>query len=66
MPELVDEGITGFLVDGVQSAVAAVGKVGALDRAACRRMAQARFSDRRMVADYEQLFSTVADTPMWT
>jgi len=60
MPELLDDGVTGFLVRGADDAVAAVGRLDRLDRAVCRRTAQTRFSAERMVADYEALFARVA------
>jgi glycosyltransferase involved in cell wall biosynthesis len=37
MPELIDDGVTGFLVDSLNAAVAAIGRVGEIDRAACRQ-----------------------------
>jgi glycosyltransferase involved in cell wall biosynthesis len=52
MPEVVDEGVTGFLVDGVESAAAAVDLAAALDRGAIRRVAERRFGAARMVDDY--------------
>lgn len=52
MPEIIDEGVTGFLVRGVDQAVAAVGAVRAIDRAGCREQARKRFDAHRMVADY--------------
>ena len=61
MPEIVRPGVSGFLVDDVAGAVAAVAAAGALDRAACRADAVARFSSERMVDEYERLFRRVAD-----
>jgi glycosyltransferase involved in cell wall biosynthesis len=52
MPELVDEGITGFLVDSPDAAVAAVGRAAPLDRSAVRARAVARFGKDRMVDEY--------------
>jgi glycosyltransferase involved in cell wall biosynthesis len=52
VPEVVDEGITGFVVEDEMSAVAAVGRVGGLDRGAVRRQFEARFTARRMAQDY--------------
>ncbi|WP_131747606.1 glycosyltransferase family 4 protein [Frankia sp. Cppng1_Ct_nod] len=52
MPEVVDEGVTGFLVDGPAAAAEAVDLAAGLDRAGCRAVAQRRFSAARMVADY--------------
>ena len=59
MPELLSDGVTGFLVHGVAEAVRAVERVGELDRATCRREAETRFSAERMVADYERLFAEI-------
>ena len=52
MPEVVDEGRTGFLVSDVDAAVAAVAKAVALDRRAVHETATARFGAHRMVRDY--------------
>jgi glycosyltransferase involved in cell wall biosynthesis len=52
MPEVVDEGVTGLLVSDVAQAVAAVERIGHLDRAGCRDRARQRFDAGRMVADY--------------
>ncbi len=59
MPELLTDGVTGFLVAGSDEAVDAVGRLRELDRATCRRVAQTRFSAERMVSDYERLFADV-------
>lgn len=64
LPELIRHGTTGFLVDDVDGAVAAVGAIPALDRSACRRDAETRFSDDRMVDDYEALFRRVVNRPV--
>jgi len=64
LPELVRHGTTGFLVNGVDDAVAAVGAILTLDRSACRRDAETRFSDDRMVDDYEALFRRVVNGPV--
>ena len=52
MPEVVEAGVTGFVVDDVDAATAAVGRCAELDRSTVRARAEARFSVRRMVADY--------------
>jgi glycosyltransferase involved in cell wall biosynthesis len=52
MPELIEDGVTGVLADGVESAVAGVERAARFDRAACRRTAERRFSADRMVDDY--------------
>ena len=52
MPELVDDGSTGFLVEAVDEAVAAVERAGFLDRHGIRQQAVARFDKSRMIDAY--------------
>ena len=59
MPELIEDGVTGFLVDTVDAAVAAVARVGELDRAACRARVAERFSVDRMADRYLALYRTL-------
>ncbi|KOX05580.1 glycosyl transferase [Micromonospora sp. NRRL B-16802] len=59
MPEVVDEGVTGYLVHTVEQAVDAVTRVVDLDRAACRARARQRFSADRMVTDYLAVYERV-------
>ena len=56
MPELIEEGVTGFLVDDLAGAVAAIGRLGEIDRAACAAAARARFGVERMTDDYIALY----------
>jgi glycosyltransferase involved in cell wall biosynthesis len=60
-PEIVVDGTTGFLCDGVTDAADALTRVGGLDRAACRRHVETAFSAKRMVADYVQLYHDVLE-----
>ncbi len=57
MPELIDDGVTGFLVDSVEGAVEAVARIGEIDRAACRAAVAARFSVDRMADRYMALYT---------
>ena len=50
--EIIDEGLTGFVVEDETGAVAAVGRLSGLSRAAIRRQFEARFTARRMALDY--------------
>ena len=58
-PEIVDHGVTGFVCDSDSELASAIAQIGELDRAACRRAVETRFSAARMVSDhltlYEQL-----------
>lgn len=51
-PEVVEQGVTGFLVESVDEAVRAVGAVERLDRRGVRAGFERRFGARRMAADY--------------
>ena len=52
MPELIESGVTGALVQTVEEAVAALPGLAALDRAHIRQHAQGRFSQERMAEAY--------------
>ena len=56
MPELIDHGVTGFLVDTVDEAVGAVARIGEIDRRACRAAVAERFSVDRMADRYLALY----------
>lgn len=58
-PEIVDDGVTGFLCDGVDAAVTTLGKVRDLDRAECRAAVEKRFTADRMVTDYLRLYEAL-------
>jgi glycosyltransferase involved in cell wall biosynthesis len=59
MTEVVDPGLTGFLVSTAAEAVGVVGAAAALDRTACRAVAVERFSAARMVDDYLDVYEQV-------
>jgi glycosyltransferase involved in cell wall biosynthesis len=59
MPELIHNGVNGFLVHGLDEAVAAVGKLDELERRACRADAEDRFSATRMVAAYVAAYERI-------
>lgn len=52
VPEIIDEGLTGFIVEDEISAVNAVGRLGNLSREAVRNQFEKRFTARRMALDY--------------
>ncbi len=56
VPEVIDHGVTGFIVDTIEEAVAAVPLAKELDRAAVRRRFEERFSAERMARDYVALY----------
>lgn len=65
MPEIIRDGVTGFLVPDVQAAVRAVSRLGEISREACRREAQTRFSAERMVEDYLRLYRRILEGLEW-
>jgi len=62
LPEVVEDGRTGFIVDDVAGMVRAIGRIGTLDPQVCRRVAQQRFSVERMVALHLERYHTLAAT----
>jgi glycosyltransferase involved in cell wall biosynthesis len=61
MPELIDHGVTGFLVGGFDEAVAAIDRLGEIDRQACRRAVEERFTVDRMADEYLALYRRILD-----
>ncbi|MGU3317114.1 glycosyltransferase family 4 protein [Sphingomonas sp. M6A6_1c] len=59
MPELIEHGVTGFLVDSVDEAIAAVARLPEIDRAACRAAVAARFTVERMADAYIALYRDI-------
>jgi glycosyltransferase involved in cell wall biosynthesis len=59
MPEVVDEGVTGFLAGDVSEAVAAVERAVRLDRAAVHERAASRFGVDRMVTEYLRVYERI-------
>ncbi|WP_213982683.1 glycosyltransferase family 4 protein [Sphingomonas sp. dw_22] len=59
MPELIEDGVTGLLVESADKAVAAVDRIGAIDRRDCRRAVEARFSVEAMADKYIALYRRI-------
>jgi glycosyltransferase involved in cell wall biosynthesis len=57
--EIIDEGKTGFVVDNLDDAVAAVDRLGSIDRKYCRLEFEKRFSVRRMASDYLRIYERI-------
>src|SRR6185436_2494611 len=57
VPEVIDPGVTGFVVDGVDDAVDAVARTGELDRVAVRATFERRFTVDRMCDDYLRVYA---------
>src|SRR5262245_33361237 len=52
VPEVIEHGVTGFVVDGMEDAVRAVERAASLSRRRCREVFEERFSASRMASDY--------------
>jgi glycosyltransferase involved in cell wall biosynthesis len=56
VPEIIQDGVNGFIVDNIDEMAEAVGKVAMISPAKCRESVEKRFSVERMVNEYENLF----------
>ncbi|ARP86111.1 glycosyltransferase family 4 protein [Bordetella genomosp. 9] len=60
VPEVVDDGVTGFVVDDIPQAVEAVSRAHMLDRALIRRVFEQQFTAQAMANRYVQLYMRLA------
>jgi glycosyltransferase involved in cell wall biosynthesis len=60
VPEVIEDGVTGFICSSEDEMVAAVARVAELDRARCRAEAERRFSPRTMASAYEDIYRQLA------
>jgi glycosyltransferase involved in cell wall biosynthesis len=59
VPEVLEDGLSGFIVESVEAAVQAVDRVDALDRAACREVFERRFDAARMAQAYLGIYEAL-------
>jgi glycosyltransferase involved in cell wall biosynthesis len=62
VPEVIDDGVTGFIGSSIDELVAAVDRVRLLDRHACRADVETRFAPPVMAAGYERLYRALTET----
>ena len=60
VPEIVEHGVTGFIVEDEQGAIAAVRQLASISRTAVRQRFETRFTARRMAADYVEVYRSLA------
>jgi glycosyltransferase involved in cell wall biosynthesis len=65
VPEVMQEGLTGFIVEDMDQAVAAVAKIASIERTACRNVFEKRFTSARMAEQYADVYqSMITGTPV--
>jgi glycosyltransferase involved in cell wall biosynthesis len=58
--EVMQEGLTGFIVEDMDQAVAAVAKISTIERTACRNVFEKRYTAARMAQEYVEIYQTMA------
>lgn len=61
VPEVLEDGVSGYVVDGVDEAVRAVARLPELDRSRCRAAFERRFTAARMADDYERVYRRLVE-----
>jgi glycosyltransferase involved in cell wall biosynthesis len=59
VPEIIEDGLTGFLVRDIGSAAKAVARIAEIDRRVCRQQFEQRFTARRMAKDYLSIYESI-------
>ncbi|MCC8404471.1 glycosyltransferase family 4 protein [Paraburkholderia sp. MMS20-SJTN17] len=59
VPELLEDGVNGLVVDNVDEAVQSVARIDSIERGACRRVFEHRFTAARMTDDYLTIYDTL-------
>jgi glycosyltransferase involved in cell wall biosynthesis len=62
VPEIIEPGVTGFVVNSMEEAVQAVRQVETISRERCRRVFEERFTSERMARDYLSLYTRLTDS----
>jgi len=61
VPEIIEDGVTGFIVQSLEEAVEAVPKVAGLSRRRCRQVFEERFTAERMARDYLAVYRFILE-----
>jgi glycosyltransferase involved in cell wall biosynthesis len=62
VPEVIDDGLTGFIVEDINGAIGAVDRLGHLSRERIRKRFEERFTARRMAQDYLSVYRSLMDS----
>jgi len=60
IPEILEDGVTGFICENVEEMVAAIARLPLIDRRRCRESFEQRFTARRMAEEYVGLYERMA------
>jgi glycosyltransferase involved in cell wall biosynthesis len=63
VPELIESGVSGWIVESVDEAVTALRRVDRIDRRACRSVFERRFTAERMARDYVAIYEALVHKP---
>jgi glycosyltransferase involved in cell wall biosynthesis len=61
---VIEEGVTGYLVDEIDTAVDAVKRIGTISRRQCREEFERRFTAPRMARDYVAIYERLLRSPL--
>jgi glycosyltransferase involved in cell wall biosynthesis len=59
--EIIEDGVTGFIVESIEEAVEAIERIPSIDRRHCRAVFEQRFSARRMCDDYVRVYERILE-----
>jgi len=59
MPELIVNGVNGFLVNNTEEAIRAVGQIGSIKRVVCRKTVEEKFTVERMTQEYIEVYKEI-------
>jgi glycosyltransferase involved in cell wall biosynthesis len=62
VPEVIDDNVTGFIVESIDDSLRALDKIEHFDRSRCRSVFEKRFSAARMAADYVKIYEGLMKT----
>ena len=62
VPEVIDHGVTGFIVDDIDESLQALDQISHFDRERCRMVFEQRFSAARMAGDYSKIYERLIET----
>ena len=62
VPEVMEDGVTGFIVRDLDDAVKGVNRIRDLSRSRCREVFERRFAAERMASDYVDVYKRLIDS----